>query len=267
MEPVHAPSLIEQIGRNRWLSALLWCVAAVLALVAFAGPVHAQMIVVDVDEISVTDAAEPVELTYSEQADDGNHAVGLQRFAEVDVDVIAPSSRPIASYGPFHVLRDGTIEMIGTVDSSTPAAFAALRRAHPEARRLVMRECPGSVDEHANLALARAMRRAGMSTHVPSGGSVRSGAVELWLAGVQRTAEPGAEFGVHSWRDADGREAADYADSDPVHEEYLGYYREMGLDDGAARRFYALTNSVGFDDVRLLSAADMGRLGLLTTAS
>jgi hypothetical protein len=85
----------------------------------------------------------------------------------------------------------------------------------------------------------------------------------LWLAGVTRTAEPGAEFGVHSWRDEDGREARDYAASDPVHGEYLGFYREMGIDDAAAQRFYALTNSVGFDELRLLGVADMARLGLL----
>jgi hypothetical protein len=152
------------------------------------------------------------------------------------------------------------------VDSDTPAEFAAMLAAHPGIARLVMRECPGSIDEHANLALARAVRRAGLETHVPRGGSVRSGAVELWLAGVRRTADEGAEFGVHSWRDEDGREARDYAASDPVHGEYLGFYREMGIDDGAASRFYALTNSVGFDDLRLLGARDMAQLGLLESA-
>jgi hypothetical protein len=267
MDQVPAPSLFEHIGRKRWLTALLWSIAALFALIAFAGPVHAQSIVIETSDVSYDDADAPVELTYSEQVEEDEPAKGLQRFAEIDVDGVRPSSAPIASYGPFHVLRDGTVEMIGTVDSDTPAAFAALRRAHPQARRLVMRECPGSVDEHANLLLARAVRRAGFDTHVPEGGSVRSGAVELWLAGVRRTADAGAEFGVHSWRDEDGREARDFADSDPVHAEYLGYYREMGMDETMARRFYALTNSVGFDDVRMLSAADMGRLGLLSSAS
>src|SRR3546814_10235953 len=64
-----------------------------------------------------------------------------------------------------------------------------------------MIDCPGSLDEEANLALARAIRRAGMETVVPAGGSVRSGAVELWLAGTVRRAAPDAEFGVHSWAD------------------------------------------------------------------
>src|SRR3546814_6504196 len=61
----------------------------------------------------------------------------------------------------------------------------------------------------SKLILARAIRRAGMETVVPAGGSIRSGAVELWLAGVTRRAAPDAEFGVHSWADEYGREAND----------------------------------------------------------
>ncbi len=191
-------------------------------------------------------------------------------FAEVfpdgplssESDGFAPSRTPIASYGPFHLVTADTVEMIGTIDSSTPCQFAALLAAHPGIRRLVMLECPGSEDETATHMLGRAVRRAGIATHVPNGGSVRSGAVDLFLAGVERTAARRAEFVVHSWRDEDGYEARDFPANDPVHAEYISYYREMGLSDAVARQFYAVTISVGFDDVRTLSAADMARLGL-----
>ena len=202
----------------------------------------------------------------SDAADGSDGEAGKARFAEVityeDAPAAAPSRRPLASYGPFHLIAADTVEMIGTVDSAAPRQFAALLAAHPGVRRLVMVDCPGSVDEAANHVLARSVRRAGLETVVPAGGSVRSGAVDLFLAGVRRQAAPSAEFGVHSWRDEDGYEARDYAADDPVHAEYLGYYREMGLDDAAARRFYTLTNSVGFDDVRTLAARDMAQLGL-----
>jgi hypothetical protein len=227
-------------------------------------------------------AGDDIILTWSERsaagvegewADDAvlpDSEAAKSRYAEVDVSEepvrIAPSAAPIASYGPFHLTRADTIEMIGMVDSDSPAQFAALMRAHPGARRLVMVECPGSVDEAANHALARSVRAAGLVTMVPTGGSVRSGAVDLFLAGVRRIAAPGAEFGVHSWRDEDGMEAGDFAIDDPVHGEYLGYYREMGLSEDAARRFYTLTNSVGFDDVRMLAGRDMARLGLAEVA-
>ena len=183
------------------------------------------------------------------------------RFADVEGDY-RPSRTPIDAIGPFFLVAPDTVEMIGTVDSATPRQFAQLLAAHPGVARLVMVECPGSVDEDANHRLARAVRRAGLTTIVPDGGSVRSGAVDLFLAGTTRLAAPTAEFGVHSWRDEDGMQADDFAANDPVNTEYLAYYREMGLSAEAARQFYALTNSVPFEDVRTLGARDMARLGL-----
>lgn len=164
-----------------------------------------------------------------------------------------------ARFGPFAVIDATTVRMAGDVTSATPRQFAAMMAAYPTLKRIEMIDCPGSLDEEANLILARAIRRAAMETVVPSGGSVRSGAVELWLAGSTRRAAPDAEFGVHSWADEYGREANDYPANDPVHAEYLGYYREMGMDDTKARAFYALTNSTPFDDVHYLTRDDMAR--------
>lgn len=164
-----------------------------------------------------------------------------------------------AVYGPFAVIDATTVRMAGDVDSATPRQFAAMLAAYPTLKRIEMVDCPGSLDEAANLILARAIRRAGMETVVPKGGSVRSGAVELWMAGVRRSAAPDAEFGVHSWADEYGREARDYAANDPVHAEYLSYYREMGLDDARARAFYAMTNQTPFNDVTYLTRDDMAR--------
>lgn len=164
-----------------------------------------------------------------------------------------------ARFGPFAVVDGTTARMSGDVDDATPRQFAAMLAAFPGVKRLEMIDCPGSLDEEANLILARAIRRAGLETVVPSGGSVRSGAVELWLAGSTRRAAPDAEFGVHSWADEYGREAKDYPASDPVHAEYIGLYREMGMDDAHARAFYALTNATPFDQVRYLTRDDMAR--------
>jgi hypothetical protein len=196
---------------------------------------------------------------YAVVEDDDRAAVS--RFVDATGN-FRPSSTPIASFGPFHVISADRVEMIGTVDSRTPAQFAAMMRRYPNLATMVMVECPGSIDERANHALARAVRAAGLDTVVPNGGSVRSGAVDLFLAGVHRRAAPGAEFGVHSWRDEDGLEADDFAANDPVHAEYINYYRSMGLSDETARRFYALTNSVSFEDVRVLSARQMAQMGL-----
>ena len=178
-------------------------------------------------------------------------------------DRAVPASAAYGQYGPFRVIAADTVEMTGTVDSYTPALFRQMIKDFPEIRRIEMLDCDGSVDEEANLRLARMIRRAGISTNVPAHGSVRSGAVELFLAGITRTADPDAEFIVHSWMDEDGRQAGDYPASDPVHAEYLDYYAEMGVPLPTARAFYALTNSVPFSEQLRLSRGDMASFQLL----
>lgn len=245
-----------------------FCVALFAAVLAFA-PAQAQQVVTITTTIT--------SWTYDEVEDEGAAPFldGDELFEDdtafADDAGFAPArryapsahlptpGRAKASYGPFSVIDAATVRMAGDVTSATPRQFAAMLAAHPGLKRIEMVDCPGSLDEEANLILARAIRRAGMETMVPSGGSVRSGAVELWLAGVKRSAAPDAEFGVHSWADEYGREANDYPANDPVHAEYLGYYREMGMDDAKARAFYEMTNATPFDDVRYLTRDDMTR--------
>ena len=173
----------------------------------------------------------------------------------------APAQVPrgIAAFGPFRVLGATRAALVDVTSSASPAQFTAMLRAYPGITLIEMIECPGTQDDRANLRLGRMIRARGISTHVPAGGSVRSGAVELFLAGKTRMADPGAEFAVHSWSDQDGREAADYADSAPENRAYIGYYQEMGMAPGAARAFYAMTNSVPNAQAKWLSSADMGR--------
>jgi hypothetical protein len=242
-------------------------VAALAAVLAFA-PAHAQQ---------VATVTTTVTWTYADAGDDGGVEYIDEDAALLDDEALAEDAdfaatrryapnaalatlgHAKATYGPFSVIDGTTVRMAGDVTSATPRQFAAMLAAFPGLKRLEMVDCPGSLDEEANLILARAVRRQGMETIVPAGGSIRSGAVELWLAGVTRRAAPDAEFGVHSWADEYGREANDYPASDPVHAEYLGYYREMGMDAAKARAFYALTNATPFDDVRYLTRDDMAR--------
>ncbi|MEH6757030.1 MAG: hypothetical protein V7676_05920 [Parasphingorhabdus sp.] len=203
------------------------------------------------------------------KASDSSYTV-TETFESFEYEIIDPeqqaiwSARPAqASYGPFRVISANMVEMSGTVDSNSPALFQQMLRHYPGIKRIEMIDCDGSVDEEANLNLARQIRRAGISTHVPARGSIRSGAVELFLSGVRHTADSGAEFVVHSWIDEDGLEANDYPPQDPVHAEYLNYYAEMGIPVDKARDFYALTNSVPFSEQLKLSRTDLARFQLL----
>ena len=180
---------------------------------------------------------------------------GGERF--VSEGSFDPSTIPaIAAFGPFRVLDSTRAALVDATDSASPRDFARLLLAFPQIRTLEMIECPGTSDDTANLRLGRMIHRAGIATEVPEGGSVRSGAVELFLAGTSRKAAPGAEFAVHSWQDSDGLEASDFPADDPVNRAYLAYYREMGLSEAQAAAFYAMTNAVPHEDARWMDPVE-----------
>lgn len=179
---------------------------------------------------------------------------GAERF----VPAPAAASEPaIARYGPFRVMDTQRAELVGVTDSRSPAQFAAMVHDFPKLATLDMIECPGTDDDRANLKLGRMIRAAGIATHVPAGGSVRSGAVELFLAGQQQRIDDGAEFAVHSWRDNTGHQPQDFAPDSAENRVYLSYYGEMGFTPERARAFYNMTNSVSFAGAKWLTAQDM----------
>lgn len=156
-----------------------------------------------------------------------------------------PAARtPLAKFGPFVVTSATVAAVVDSTDSRSPEDFARMITAFPQLRVLSFVDAPGTVNDIANLKVGRMIRASGITTHMPSGGSARSGAVELFLAGSHRTMEPGALFAVHSWRDSYGREPQDFAENDPANRLYIDYYIDMGMSETDARGFYAMTNSV-----------------------
>jgi hypothetical protein len=233
----------------RWLTALL-----VSILAAASPPAVAQVIVyeeiVEEEVVYFPDSA-----TGSFAADPAGDS-GNYRLVDV-----APAAVPkgIAAFGPFRVLDSSHAALVDVTDERSPGAFNAMLGAYPGIAVLQMIDCPGTEDDQANLRLGRMIRARGIATSVPAGGSVRSGAVELFLAGTQRSADRSAEFAVHAWMDQDGLEPADYAANSPENRTYLDYYQAMGMSAAEAQAFYAMTNSVPNAQARWLSAADMGR--------
>jgi hypothetical protein len=169
-----------------------------------------------------------------------------------------PAFAPYAyAYGPFLVLDERTVALIGSTDLRSPAAFRTVLRDYPGVSTLLFLHCPGTRDDASNLALGRQIRAAGLDVHVPAGASVRSGAVDLLLAARRLQIDDGAQFVVHAWRYFDGREAGDFAPDSPLHRQYLSYYREMGMSARQASAFYAMTNSAPNRGARLVSATEM----------
>lgn len=185
---------------------------------------------------------------------------GSERYVSVPVTRQSPTPLPEGiAYGPFRVLDAERAALVDVTDARSPAFFVQMLRDWPRIALLEMVECPGTEDDRANLRLGRMIREKGIATYVPAGGSVRSGGVELFLAGARRLADPQAEFAVHAWMDEDGLEATDYSAAAPENAKYLAYYRQMGMSSEEASSFYAMTNSVRHEDALWLTGADMAQ--------
>lgn len=213
--------------------------AAILVLVALgaAAPLQAQEVTFESVEVR------------ADHLDAGGERMLEAKAAEIP--------QGLAAYGPFRVLDSGHAALVDETDAKSPAEFDRMLHDYPGIGVIEMIECPGTEDDLANLRLGRMIREKGIATHVPAGGSVRSGGVELFLAGARRYADPGAEFAVHSWIDDTGLEPGDYAADAPENRRYILYYEQMGMSPVEARAFYAMTNSVPFESARWFGANEM----------
>lgn len=181
-------------------------------------------------------------------------------YAAIDESIFdMPSLGESAQFGPFIMVSAAEAQLNGETDSATPDQFRQMIKAYPGIKRISMIDCPGTENDDANLEVARMIRKAGISTHVPADGSVRSGGVELFLAGLKRTYEKGAQFGVHSWIDENGMQADDVSANDPINAAYINYYQEVGLAPQTARAFYAFTNQTAFDSIHYMSEQELAR--------
>jgi hypothetical protein len=190
-----------------------------------------------------------------------------ERFVPSESIPVPQAALPagVARFGPFRVLNATRAAIVDATDQRSPAQFAAMVQAYPGISTIEMIECPGTEDDRANLRLGRMIRERGIVMYVPNGGSVRSGGVELFLAGAKRIADPGSEFAVHSWVDDLGREAKDYGPNAPENRIYIDYYRSMGMTEIEARAFYDMTNSVSHSDARWLEPTELQRWVRLDT--
>ena len=169
------------------------------------------------------------------------------------------SAAYLARFGPFHVLDSRRAAIVGSTDVDSPAHFDAMMRAHPSIEVLEFLDASGTTNDLANLSVGRKIRAAGLATHIPDGGSARSGAVELFVAGARKSYTPQALFAVHAWRDNRGREPNDFAQDAPENRMYLDYYIEMGMNPQQALAFYSMTNSVPHSEAKWLTGAEMRR--------
>lgn len=156
---------------------------------------------------------------------------------------------------------DGTdLLMSGEINSKTLRQFEDVVAENPGITRLVELDVPGSLDDDTMIALAYRVRELGLDTHLTATSEIHSGGVDLFLAGVERTMEPGAILGVHSWSDGT-REAKDYPRDAPEHEKNRLYIERMLGDDA----FYWFTiYAAPADGIHIMTEDEIAEYGLLT---
>ena len=147
----------------------------------------------------------------------------------------------------------------GTIGRPGFEEFQRLIAENPEIRTLVLMDVPGWVEEEAGLEMGYMLRARGLNTHLTSQSRVYSGGVDLFLAGVRRTIDPGGQLGVHEWA-GDVFRATNFPPGAPEHRANADYTRAMlGSDDFYYFGIYAAPP----DSIHIVTPAELRRFGVV----
>lgn len=185
------------------------------------------------------------------------------RYALVACALLVLSACAIADNAVDRVsmeVQGARLLMNGEITSRTPANFRALLDQNPQITTVVQLDMPGSLDDEAVLSMGYLLRARGLNTQLTAQSAVYSGAVDLFLAGTQRSMQRGAVIGVHSWADGFG-EGTSYAADAPEHRANLRYTTDML---GAPDFYWFTLQAAPSDGIHEMSAAENARFGLLT---
>lgn len=150
--------------------------------------------------------------------------------------------------------------MSGEITSRTPANFERLLAENPQIATIVPMVMQGSLDDQAVLRMGYLLRDKGLKTHLSAQSEIYSGAVDLFLAGQQRSMQRGAVIGVHAWADGFG-EGTSYPSGAPEHRSNVAYTRDMLGSDA----FYWFTlQAAPSSGIHEMTLAEIIRYGLLT---
>jgi hypothetical protein len=168
-------------------------------------------------------------------------------------------------FGIFKILEDNTtVEMDGTIGSSSLSNFNKLQAAYPSINKIIIKNCDGSSDDEVNLQLSAKVHEKGIRTHLMDNGEIASGGVDFFIAGTQRTRGANTKIGVHSW--AEGRATAtDFPVGHAKHLPYINYYVSVGFTQQQSENFYYFTiNSAPASSIHWMTEVEITRYNLIT---
>ncbi|MHA7856564.1 MAG: alpha/beta hydrolase [Henriciella sp.] len=177
------------------------------------------------------------------------------------------SSAPKDRWSPLWIERSADTtraSLYGTVHRQSFDVVIDFLDQNSDITTLVFVDMAGSADDDTNLRIAREIRRRKLNTTTLASTKIESGAVDLFLAGVERTAACGAEFGVHSWYDSAGYGPRDIVrdSSHPDHAMFISYYEEMGIDEAL---YWFTVDAAPPEDILVMSWLDLNKYNVVTT--
>ncbi|MEP1093673.1 MAG: hypothetical protein ABJG78_01110 [Cyclobacteriaceae bacterium] len=166
------------------------------------------------------------------------------------------------SIAPFSIVNDTTLSLNGDIDSKTLITFNEAIKRNPNTRLLIFKEAPGSEDDETNVKVGRRLHELTMNTHVENNGFIASGAVDLFLAGINRSLGENTKVGVHSWSDGT-REATDFPRDSDEHQFFIRYYTDIGLSQQLAEDFYFFTiDAASAADVHWMTQSEIEKYSI-----
>ena len=162
-------------------------------------------------------------------------------------------------FPPFYVSNDHrSATLDGTIDSNSFSQFTQMLNEHPEIATILFDQAPGSLDDDVNLQIGKRLSDLNLNTHILDNGIIASGAVDLFLAGRERTRGFNTSIGVHAWADSDGNQAADYPENNSVHDHYINYFLSIGMGSQLANDFYFFTiNAADPDNLYFMNESEI----------
>ncbi|MGJ8654814.1 MAG: hypothetical protein ACSHX6_00075 [Akkermansiaceae bacterium] len=163
------------------------------------------------------------------------------------------------NYPPFYVSEDHKSAVLdGIIDSNSLSQFNQMINEHPEIHTILFDQAPGSVSDDVNFLIGQQIYDLRLDTHIVDRGIIASGAVDLFLAGDNRTRGFNTLVGVNAWADSTNQQASDYPIDDSIHDFYINYYLSIGLRNQLANDFYFFSiNAADADDIYFLTEEDI----------
>ena len=148
----------------------------------------------------------------------------------------------------------------GTLGKKASKAFDKILEAHPNIKTLVLQQIPGSLNDEANVPMCIKLHEKGINTELEANSVIASGGVDLFIAGIKRTAKPGVKIGVHSWRDLK-KDGSEYPKDHEGHKIFLDYFKKINFPVD----FYWFTlEAAPGNDIHWMTREEMDQYGLVT---